>query len=255
MSSSCIWVIAPTIVWTLSASFLAINGLSYVRLISYISTMKDYTTIIFDLDGTLVHSAPDLQFAVNAALAENGRRPLDLDVVTSFIGDGVEKLVERSLSATGGVTDELLSRALVRFHQVYEGNLTSLTRPYPGVVDCLNRLRSQGVTMGICTNKPTGPARAICDQLAISQYFDAIMGSEPGTFKKPDPTPLLACVSALGGHLGTAIFVGDSDVDVQTARSAGIALRFFSGGYHKVMPTDVLAEHCFDDWTTVAMAD
>jgi len=210
--------------------------------------MKHPTTIVFDLDGTLVHSAPDLRVAVNVSLAAIGRAPLDLEMVTSFVGNGVEVLIQCCLAATGGTSDALLAQSLARFHGYYDANLVALTRPYPGVVDCLNRLRALGVTMGICTNKPTEPARQICDHLQLSQYFDVVMGAQRGVPKKPDAAPLLACVAALGGDAQNALFVGDSKVDVQTARNAGIALRFFTGGYHSALPTDLPTPQRFDEW-------
>ena len=142
--------------------------------------MEGFKVIIFDLDGTLIHSAPDLQFAVNAALAALDREPLDLGTVISFIGDGVEKLVERSLEASGEVTDALRDAAMVRFLETYEQNMTTLTRPYPGVFGCLEDLKAKGAKLGICTNKPAAPTRQICNQLGLTRFFDDISGAEAG---------------------------------------------------------------------------
>lgn len=204
--------------------------------------------IIFDLDGTLIHSAPDLQAAANAALAELDRQPLDLPTIVSFIGDGVEKLVERSLDATGGSSAATKSKALAAFMDSYTQNMTTLTRPYPGVVDCLEYLKSTGAKLGVCTNKPTGPARDICEQLDLARYFDVIAGAETGQPKKPNARPLLSCIEALGGHADQALYVGDSAVDYETAKNAGVRFHFFTGGYLNTTPPATPVDQKFDDW-------
>ena len=203
--------------------------------------------IAFDLDGTLVHSAPDLQAATNVALRAMGRAELDLATIISFVGDGVEKLVQRSLAETGDATDALLHDALGLFMESYEQNMTTLTRPYPGVVACLTRLKADGVRLGICTNKPTGPARDICDQLELSHFFDVIEGATAGQPKKPEAKPLLDVISRLDGTADTAIFVGDSAVDCQTAVNAAVPFRLFNGGYLNT-PLEVPMPHRFDHW-------
>ncbi len=206
-------------------------------------------TIIFDLDGTLIHSAPDLQAAMNVALSSLGREQLDLATVISFIGNGVEVLVERSLRATGKISSEIHRSALAAFLESYSQNMTALTRPYPGVIACLEALKSADVRLGICTNKPTGPAKDICDQLDLSRFFDVIAGAEPDQPKKPDATPLLACIGAMGGTVPNALYVGDSTVDYQTAKNADVSFRLYSRGYLNAGISDLAAEYRFDDWT------
>lgn len=210
--------------------------------------MTNPDAIIFDLDGTLVHSAPDLHAAVNVALGALKRDPLDLETATSFVGHGVEKLVERALKATGGSDQTLHEMAMGLFLESYAQNMTTLTRPYPGVVECLTHLRAQGVSMAICTNKPTEPARAICDALDLTRYFDVISGAEPDVPKKPSALPLLRCISDLGAKPESSLYVGDSLVDFQTARNAGVPFRLFSEGYlnGEVVELDDAAR--FDDW-------
>ncbi|SEW02249.1 phosphoglycolate phosphatase [Aliiroseovarius sediminilitoris] len=205
--------------------------------------------IIFDLDGTLVHSAPDLQAATNVVLAALDRAPLDLQTIISFIGDGVEKLVERSLKATGEFNDSLQAEALTLFLENYEQNMTTLTRPYPGVVECLEQLCASDVPLGVCTNKPTEPARRICAELGLTRYFNVIVGAEPNVAKKPDPAPLHGCISGLGTTPDKSVYVGDSAIDFQTARNAAVPFRLFSGGYLNGKILDVPTENCFRDWT------
>jgi phosphoglycolate phosphatase len=210
--------------------------------------MQNTKAIIFDLDGTLIHSAPDIHSAANVALAPLGRGPLDLETVTSFIGNGVDKLVERSLRATGDFNDDLLRQSLDRFHAYYSRNMTTLTRPYPGVIAALDAFRAAGIRMGVCTNKPAEPARAICDQMGLSQYFDIVAGAETGKPKKPDATPLLQCVDALGCTAGEVVYVGDSTVDYETARNASVRFVLFDGGYLNGPPLPLPAAQRFATW-------
>lgn len=210
--------------------------------------MDLYRTIIFDLDGTLIDSAPDLHAAANVALSSVGRDPVNLAQVTSFIGNGIEKLVERCLIATGGTSQDVFSMALTTFRQSYDSNMTTLTRPYPGVVDCLTRLAGSGVVMGICTNKPMDPARTICDRLELSRFFKVIAGAEAGKPKKPAADPLLNTIARLNGHRNEVLYVGDSSIDHETARNAGVAFRLFSGGYLNSPITDLQKNQVFDSW-------
>jgi phosphoglycolate phosphatase len=205
--------------------------------------------IIFDLDGTLIHSAPDLQFASNEALKSIGRGPLDLPTIISFIGNGVETLVKRILNVTGGADDALEREVLGVFLEVYAKNITTLTRPYPGVVAALQMFHEKGIPLGICTNKPTMPAREICEQLGLEQYFDAIIGAEDGQPKKPDPHSLFNCIEALECRPEDALYIGDSAIDFHTARNASVAFRLFSGGYlNEPLPSLGINDQ-FGDWT------
>lgn len=205
-------------------------------------------TIIFDLDGTLIHSAPDLQAALNATLRGLNRPPVDLETVVSFIGNGVEMLVKRGLEATGGCSGELHRDAVETFLRFYNADMTTLTEPYPGVIETLERLQAMGIPLGICTNKPTGPAKAICQSLGLDHFFAVIAGAEPDQPKKPEPAPLLNCIAAMGGSVSDALYVGDSEIDHQTARNAQVHFKLFSAGYlHQPLP-DVKPEDRFDDW-------
>lgn len=211
--------------------------------------MTKKTALIFDLDGTLVHSAPDMQVAVNAALEPLDRGPLDLATIITFVGNGVEILIRRSLMATGGTDDGLHKATLSRFLTVYEVNGVALTRPYPGVLQQLTHLSAAGVTLGLCTNKPTAPARHICEVLGLSPFFGSIVGAMPGQPKKPDPTSLRKCMNALGQSPAQTLYVGDSAIDYATAQAAGVDFCLFTEGYlNAEIPTGgpVLR---FDDWS------
>lgn len=216
--------------------------------------MTQTHSIIFDLDGTLIHSAPDLHMAINGALGAVGRAPLELDTVISFIGNGVDVLVERSLRHTGPHDAALQATVLEDFRRRYEADMTTLTRPYAGVVETLTALRAEGFRLGICTNKPDAPARRICDALDLSRHFDVIQGVLPDQPKKPDAAPLLRCISALGGTAERAIYVGDSIVDYQTAQNAGVAFRLFRGGYPNADPAQFNGAREFDVWSAKEIA-
>ncbi len=206
--------------------------------------------IIFDLDGTLIHSAPDLHSAANATLSALGREALDLPTIISFIGNGVEKLVERSLDATGGYDAALRGTALDMFLNSYNQDMTTLTRPYPGAMAALAAFQGAGVPLGICTNKPTGPAREICDRLDLTPFFQVIAGAEDGLAKKPDPAPLLGCINDLGAKPSETLYVGDSTIDYFTARNADVPFRLFTNGYLNAPLPDLPDANRFADWAT-----
>ena len=216
--------------------------------------MAELKQIVFDLDGTLIDSAPDLRAAMNVALERLGRETLDLQTVISFIGNGVEKLVSRSLAATGGAADDLHAHALELFLQAYEKDKVTLTRPFPGVLACLNRLKDADMPMAVCTNKPHGPAQEICALMGLDVYFDVIAGAQPGIPKKPDPAPLLAVIDALGADPARTIYVGDSAVDYETARAAQVPFRLYNHGYLNSPLPDLNPAHRFDDWARVDFA-
>lgn len=204
--------------------------------------------ILFDLDGTLIHSAPDLHAAANVMLAGMGRDPLDLPTIISFIGNGVEVLVERCLAATGGCDVGRHQAALGLFLEAYAADMTTLTRPFEGVVAALEAFRAAGVPLGICTNKPAEPAREICNLLDLSRYFEVIDGAMPGQPKKPDPQPLLRCCDLLGVRPTEVLYVGDSAIDYNTARNANIRFRLFSEGYLNDPLPDLPSADRFSDW-------
>jgi phosphoglycolate phosphatase len=204
--------------------------------------------IIFDLDGTLIHSAPDLHAAINVTLATLGRAALELPVVVSFIGNGVEKLVERSLTATGGYDSALRAHALEVFLEAYGKNMTTLTRPYHGVVAALLAFQQAGIALGVCTNKPDKPARDICERLELSRFFKVIAGARDGLAKKPDPQPLLSCIAEMGAEPAQTLYVGDSAIDYLTAQNAGVPFRLFSNGYLNTPLPDLAEADRFADW-------
>jgi phosphoglycolate phosphatase len=205
-------------------------------------------SIVFDLDGTLIHSSPDLQAAANKMLADYGLAPLDLASIESFIGNGVPKLVERCLRV---YEMPLTEEAVDKMRTYYDADPFTLTAPYEGVVDCLKALKAAGLKLAICTNKPVAPARTILDGLNLTQYFDVVVGGDTYSTHKPDPEPLLGCMEKMGADMANTIYVGDSETDALTAKNADMTFALFSGGYRKT-PVEELRHHfLFDDFATL----
>lgn len=186
--------------------------------------------VIFDLDGTLVDSAPDIQAAVNRMLQDEGREGLDLATVTGFVGNGLPRLVERAMAARDLPANrhERLTAAVLAH---YNAAGSVLTRPYPGVVAALTALTARGHALGVCTNKPEAPARAILTDLGLMAHFAAVVGGDRLAVTKPDPAPLQLCAQELGAAEIT--YVGDSEVDAATAVAAEVPFLLFTEGYRK----------------------
>ena len=207
--------------------------------------------IIFDLDGTLIHSAPDIQFASNAALRTINRDPLDIETIISFIGNGSEVLVDRFVEFTGGGSETLKRKVFNTFMNVYEENVTTLTKPYPGVIDALSGFKARGIKLGICTNKPNDLANKICVNLDIAKYFDVIVGARACKPKKPDTYLLETCGNALKCKPDEVRYVGDSTIDFDTAMNASIKFYLFSGGYLNKPYPDLSKCSQFENWRSI----
>ncbi|MEM9010186.1 MAG: phosphoglycolate phosphatase [Pseudomonadota bacterium] len=203
--------------------------------------------VVFDLDGTLIDSAPDLHRAANAMLGQLGRPMLDLAEVRSFIGNGIPTLVARCLAATGGPVADADATAI--FNAEYAASPTALTLPYPGVLSALQALRHGGHPLGICTNKPGEMARRVLADLGLAPFFDAVVGGGDAPALKPDPSALRAALAPLGA--ARALFVGDSEVDAATAAAAGLPFALFTAGYRKEPVAAFDADLVFDDFSVL----
>ncbi|MGQ0664962.1 MAG: phosphoglycolate phosphatase [Pseudomonadota bacterium] len=196
--------------------------------------------LVFDLDGTLVDSAPDLAAALNRLLAEHDRPPLAEAAIRAMIGDGVARLVERGLAASGGPAGDPVDLGR-RFEAIYEVGIAIRTRPFPGVVATLERLATSGIAMGVCTNKPIAAARRLLEALELPRYFAAIAGGDAPP-RKPDPRHLLGLLERLGAAPDSAIMVGDSMNDVATARAARVKVIAVAFGYTAIPPAALGAD-------------
>jgi len=204
--------------------------------------------VVFDLDGTLIDSAPDLRSATNRLLAEEGREPLDLRAVTLMIGDGARKLVERAFAATGEPAAEAdLDALTARFLGHYEGKAAVDTVAFPGVVRALTVLRDRGLGLGVCTNKPYAPTLEILEELGLRRYIDVVVGGDsiPGV-RKPDPGMLRSVLEQLGASPDEALMVGDNANDVASARAAGVAVVVMSYGYTRIPSAELGADRVLD---------
>ena len=215
--------------------------------------MMDFpTAVIWDLDGTLVDSAPDLAIALGVLLRENERSALDTDTVRTMIGDGVAKLVERGFRATGSPASVDDMKILVdRFMRIYEVRATDNTRLYNGALDALQSFQGAGIRQAICTNKPEAVSRQILEGLAIANFFDAVVGGDTTSRKKPDPLPLRDCLQALAANAADSIMIGDSAVDVATARSVNMQVGIVTHGYAREPVEKLGANFLIDDLSTV----
>jgi phosphoglycolate phosphatase len=173
--------------------------------------------LIFDLDGTLIDSKQDLILSVNAMLRALGRRELAEETISGYIGHGAPKLVSRALGEH--CTEEERQRALDFFLRYYEAHKMDTTCAYPGVAETLQKLA--GMQMAVLTNKPVRISVRILDAMGLSKYFRAIYGGNSFETKKPDPLGARTILRELGAEPRETLLVGDSEVDVQTARNAG----------------------------------
>jgi phosphoglycolate phosphatase len=209
-----------------------------------------FAAVIFDLDGTLVDSAPDLCGVVNDMLERHGRVLLDFDDIRKMVGDGAAKLIERGFGATGGLPAPL-PELTQEFIALYERRIADQTRPFPGVVSTLERFQAAGLPMGVCTNKTTRLSNRLLDALDLSKFFTAVVGGD-GPVRKPDPGHLRIVMDRLGTNAATTLMVGDSMNDVAAAKAAGMQVVAVSFGYTLVAPAALGADVLIDRFDELA---
>jgi phosphoglycolate phosphatase len=188
--------------------------------------------IAFDLDGTLIDTAPDLIATLNTVFAEQGVPPLALSSARPMIGGGVKALLERGLIQQGlAFTPGDLDRLYEVYLKRYAEHIADRSRPFPGLEAALDRLAAQGCLFAVCTNKLEWLSVRLLDALKLSQRFTAICGQETFGVQKPDPEMLRKTIARAGGDVACAIMVGDSATDIDTARSAGVPIVAVDFGY------------------------
>ncbi len=198
---------------------------------------------------------PDLAAALNRVLAEAGLPPQPQGAVARMVGHGVLRLVERGFAAAGAPLDmAALPRWVDRFLHFYEADLYTLTRPFPGVPEALAALAAAGWRLGVCTNKPTRLAVGLLDGLGLGPRFGAVVGGDAAPERKPHPAPLLMAFDRLGVPAVAAIFVGDSETDVLTARAAGVPVALVRGGYTAVPAEELGADAVADGFPSLPAA-
>jgi phosphoglycolate phosphatase len=201
--------------------------------------------LLFDLDGTLVDSVPDLRAALNEMLRERGRPPLTLPQVKRMVGDGAPAMVARALAVTGPETIDV-GGALARFLEIYEANPVRLTRLYPDVRRTLTELRRRGYSTAICTNKPQRATIAVVEGLGLGDLFDGIAGGDRFPVRKPDPGHVLGLIDELAARPEASVMIGDNENDAAAARAAGVRLVLMRYGYARVDPASLAADALLD---------
>nr|WP_156883553.1 phosphoglycolate phosphatase [Salipiger mucosus] len=200
--------------------------------------------VVFDLDGTLIDSAPDLHAAANKVLAAEGVPPITFAQARSFIGHGSADLIRKVMLASGlGEDPDEHARLLEAFMVHYNGP-PALTTPYPGVLDALARLEGSRVTMGLCTNKPGGPTEIALRHFGLERFMRVAAHGDTLEARKPDPAPLHHVFAELGAPGG--LYVGDSEVDAETAERAGLPFALYTEGYRKTPVPELYHTYAFD---------
>ena len=194
--------------------------------------MPEMPVIAFDLDGTLVDTAPDLLDALDVVLAAHKIPPVDRAAARNMIGGGARLLIRRALASEGiALPVEEIEELNTQFIAHYADHIADGSRPFPGLIAALDRLADRGARLAVCTNKLERLARMLLDRLELTDRFCVITGADTFAKSKPDPLPLLSTIAAAGGGAKRAIMVGDSITDVTTARAAGVPSIAVSFGY------------------------
>lgn len=188
--------------------------------------------LLFDLDGTLVETAPDLVGALNTVLAEVGLPSLPFAQVRGMVGQGAAALLIRGFAAEGVTLEGARKSELVdRFIAIYRQRIAQESLPYPGCVAALTAAKAHGAKLVVCTNKPSDLAEALIKALALDTFFEAIIGPDRALARKPDPRHVLAALQSVGGNPAKSLMIGDSDNDIDAARAAGVRSIVVSFGY------------------------
>ena len=211
--------------------------------------------IVFDLDGTLVDTAPDLAATTNAVLAGIGCPPLSEASIRRMIGHGARALVARGIKAAGGSLDDaLLDRLFEEFLALYETRIADASKPFPGIEAALDHIAARGAIAAVCTNKPERLSGVLLHALGLSGRFAAIVGGDSLAVRKPDPLHLLTTIERAGGVADNAVMVGDSATDLNAARAAEVPMIGVSFGYSETPMAELVPDMLIDDYAEFADA-
>lgn len=200
-------------------------------------------TVVLDLDGTLVDSAPDLVATLNIILARTGLPPVSYDAARNMVGGGARAMIVRGLEAEGRTLDVVeIDRMVSEFIDYYAAHIADQSRPFPGLEPALDTLAARGCRLAVCTNKLEWLAVRLLDALALSRRFVAICGGDTFGLQKPDPEMLRRTIERAGGEAGSTVMVGDSISDIATAHAAGVPVVAVDYGYTEIPVTKLGAD-------------
>ncbi len=205
--------------------------------------------IVFDLDGTLIDSAPDIQAVAARVLEGQGKPALTLEETRQFIGAGAAVFVQRMMAARGIIEEPSThARLLEEFVRGYQFSV-DLAQCYPGVLAVLSQLKSMGHNLGLCTNKPESATSAVLKHMSLTPFFGCVVAGDMLASRKPEPEMLLHTIAGLGQ--GPTLYIGDSEIDAETAQRANVPCALFSGGYRKTQLADLYHQWAFDHFDEV----
>ena len=216
------------------------------------------TTIVFDLDGTLIDTAPDLVESLNHTIAARDLTPVSYEDLTHLVGQGARVMIQRAFALRGApLAEDEIPALLDRFIAHYEAGMPGKSKPYPGLVEALDRLKAAGYKMAVCTNKMERLAIPLLERLDLTRYFSAIAGGDTFAFRKPDPAHILATAELAVGRAGKILMIGDSVNDILAARNGDIPSIAVPFGYSDVPVETLGASHVIGhfDELTVALVE
>jgi len=212
-------------------------------------------TIVFDLDGTLIDTAPDLIDTLNVILTRHDIAPVAFDQARTMIGAGVKPLLQRALASKGKqLPSEEIDRLFAEYLDIYAAHIADRSRPFPGLEAALDTLAADGCRLAVCTNKLEWLSVKLLTELALAPRFAAICGQDTFGMRKPDPDMLRLTIARAGGDLGHAVMVGDSMTDVATARAAGVPVVAVDFGYTETPPAELGADRLISHFDALPAA-
>lgn len=212
-------------------------------------------TVVFDLDGTLVDTAPDLIETLNVVFAREGLPPVDYATARNMIGGGARQMIKEGLKLEGRpLSGGAVDRMFADFITYYAAHIADRSQPFPGLNAALDHLAARGFRLAVCTNKLEGLSRQLLDALGLTGRFAAICGQDTFGIQKPDPEILRRTIRAAGGDAKRAVMVGDSGTDIATARAAGIPVVAVDFGYSETPIKELAADRLIGHYDQLATA-
>ncbi|VAW10039.1 Phosphoglycolate phosphatase [hydrothermal vent metagenome] len=209
--------------------------------------MPTPATIVFDLDGTLIDTAPDLAATMNELLRRRGRGSLPTSAIRTMVGHGAKAMMEAGMAATGAAAGEAeLDDMFAEFIEYYSDNIAVQSQIFPGALAALDRLEAEGYRLAMCTNKMEALSRKLIGSLGLEGRFASLLGGDTLAFRKPDPRHLTETIVQAGGDVGNAILVGDSIADVSAAKAASVPVIGVSFGYTKIPMAELAPDRVID---------